>query len=738
MRMVCGFAAFLCVASGLPCAADISLIGLPRDGLTKVTESRIVHEDWGSVHVTIECNGEPESATLVASNPRERAYLCRTKAQTGACLVQTVIFRAPTYPRSCDALRVQVCNPTQAPAKARIVLSHQTTLSGLTLSPGGLSAGSRKLISLPKHTPPVLPLNEWGLASNSGPLVNWASPNEPCDPGFRNIRVGWGGEAITYRFRVEPNSQRFVVLGLCESHWDAPKQRPLVLQVEGAPDVSVDPIAEWGRHVPRCIGFSARDVDGDSFLTVSSVTPTNAPDRNSILNVVWVFRTDAPQDLDAVKRGERTPSAEYYVDCGGQQDPSLYAVGDIIYELDLPPKASRMLSFLIACQGASAPESLTDEIAVDRLEQAASSLWAEYLQRGAQIDVPDEAIIRALNASLAAIMMVQGQASKYLVARPSLAPNSFSYPAACDIIQALDLLGLHPEAQDCLLILWHSALPEPIAQWGQRDDGTWPCPEGNWGVQGRVLSAFGTHYALTRDRAWLAEVYPSVEKGADRLLFALKEHGGRLPVPAGAAERGCDPNAWASDGLRAAAAMATAMGKDEAARRFGEAARSPSKRVTARLETLNSLADTLQNGLWLGLTGEQLASGAEQAADAATGARFIALLRSLLIDDTGGELRLLPGAPSEWLSSSTPVAIQCLPTAFGPVSFRARVSLPGVLKIALTPPPICPEAITVPLPFAAASVQVIADGWQAELSKARDEVRLKPTSQATTVVVRAQ
>ena len=66
--------------------------------------------------------------------------------------------------------------------------------------------------------------------------------------------------------------QATVVLGLCESHWNAAGQRPLRCRAEGAPEQAVDPVAKWGQHQPGLLVFQARDENGDGKLVVTRAT----------------------------------------------------------------------------------------------------------------------------------------------------------------------------------------------------------------------------------------------------------------------------------------------------------------------------------------------------------------------------------------------------------------------------------------------------------------------------------
>lgn len=538
------------------------ITGLPDQGYTTVGGYSTLKEDWGSVTLRLEVEGYEATALEPLPPGNQCAPVVRAQGRCGPCELRTVIFRAPTYPTANDVIRATVTNHAGDATKATLVVDHTASGPDFTLSAEALLARDRRLIGLPAYAEPTLPMNDWGLASNAGPIAGWARPDEPCDPAFRNISVGWRGEPITYRFKVEPNAGRTVILGLCESHWTEPERRPLILQVEGAADLRVDPIGEWGQHVPKCLPFQAKDVNGDGWLTVTSITPPDAPDRNSILNVIWLFPANAAEDPEAVKRGERSEAAEYYVDLGGERDQSLYTVAEIPYHLELQPGEERALTFVVATQGGPASEGPQTPVEADRLLANAEGLWREWFEQGCRISIPEPGAMEVWNASLAGIMMLRGQASKYIIPRPSIDPNSFSYEAAADIVRALDLNGHHRDAEACLLMLWDSPLPKAIAQYGQREDGSWRLADDDWCSQGRVLTMLAEHYAITGDRGWLAKCYPGVVKGVEWLDKALKEHEGLLP---GARS---NPNQWAMEGLRGASSLAAALGKADDERRI--------------------------------------------------------------------------------------------------------------------------------------------------------------------------
>ncbi|MBU0640881.1 MAG: hypothetical protein KKB50_18600, partial [Planctomycetes bacterium] len=244
------------------------------------------------------------------------------------------------------------------------------------MSDSAVMLGNRAIVALPKGVQPLRRERSWGCASGGEPLPGWARPKSPCDPAFGNIRAGMGGVPLIYRFAVPAGEERTVVLGFCESHWTSAGQRPLEIYVEGAAKSDIDPIARWGRHGPGCLRFAARDANSDGRLQVVIAPHPNAADKNTILNVLWVFMPDIYVDPDEVQIG-KAPEAEYHVDVGGETDQLLYDGSKLSYEFQLEAGGRRELLFLLASPGArSVPDPQTMAWTSDSLRQAAEEVWA--------------------------------------------------------------------------------------------------------------------------------------------------------------------------------------------------------------------------------------------------------------------------------------------------------------------------------------------------------------------------
>jgi hypothetical protein len=189
-----------------------------------------------------------------------------------------------------------------------------------------------------------------------------------------------GGVPIVYRFAVPAGSQATVVLGVCESHWQAAGQRPLRCRVEGAEDQTVDPVAKWGVHQPGLLSFAARDADQDGKLTVTVRPAPHAPDQNPILNAIWIFGAGETPDLAKVLAGQLSDAAQYYVDVGGTPDQSIYPPGKMEFPLHLAAHGTQELMFLVACPGASAPVPGQSDWNARTLIRAARDVWRDWPQ----------------------------------------------------------------------------------------------------------------------------------------------------------------------------------------------------------------------------------------------------------------------------------------------------------------------------------------------------------------------
>ncbi|MBN1419525.1 MAG: hypothetical protein JXP34_12160 [Planctomycetes bacterium] len=369
-------APILVIAAGsLAAAAPAPEVVLHSPGFppSRVDARGALVEDWGAVSLALRQPagaGAPEVRYDAAPVPTAVAI----SAAGPVTLVRTM-YRSPIWPGGVDVLAARLANASDAPIDAAfdLVLPESVSL-GETIG----AAGGRAVIALPKGLVPARREERpWGCTGGVTAMPNWAKPEGPCDPAFRNISAGMGGVPINYRFTVPAGASRTIVLGFCESHWASAGRRPVEIAVEGAPKSEIDPVGVWGQHKPGCLRFDARDANQDGRLQVAILPHPKASDRNTILNAIWVFAPDAALDLGDVLRGKMTPSAEVYVDVGGEKDQMLYKGGTVTYRVRLDAKAERELLFLLASPGSSVlPDPETMAWTPATLRKAAEDVWA--------------------------------------------------------------------------------------------------------------------------------------------------------------------------------------------------------------------------------------------------------------------------------------------------------------------------------------------------------------------------
>ena len=348
------------------------LLSSPGFPPSKVDEQGVLHEDWGTIALHLR---QPEGAKRTSQRcEKETVPTAITAFSAGPVTLVQTAYRAPIWPGGVDVLTARLESTAAEAVEVSLDLAVPKEVS-FGESTGML--GGRAVIGLPKDVEPVREEQPWGCTGGVVPMPGWARPKGQCDPAFRNISAGMGGVPIIYRFAVPPGSKRTVVLGFCESHWPGAGIRPVEIYVEGAPKSEIDPIAAWGRHMPGCLQFEATDSDKDGRLRIVIAPHPKASDKNTILNVIWVFPPDVYVDTDEVLRGKLNGAAQYYVDVGGENDQLLYKGGRLTYQLRLEPNEEQELTFFLASPGSrSVPNPAATAWTSESLRRAAEEVWA--------------------------------------------------------------------------------------------------------------------------------------------------------------------------------------------------------------------------------------------------------------------------------------------------------------------------------------------------------------------------
>ena len=148
--------------------------------------------------------------------------------------------------------------------------------------------------------------------------------------------------------------------------------------MEGAAAQTVDPVAKWGQHKPGALVFAARDENGDGKLEVVVRAAAGAPDRNPILNAIWIFPAGESPNLERLVSGALGSAAIRYVDVGGENDQSIYPPGKLEYRIELPAGGAQELTFFVACPDSSAPTPDTSVWTAVTLRRATIEVWRDW------------------------------------------------------------------------------------------------------------------------------------------------------------------------------------------------------------------------------------------------------------------------------------------------------------------------------------------------------------------------
>ena len=296
-------------------------------------------EDWGAVKIQVRGEGVAAGPTQTeAIRLDEVIPAARATAECGAVRLIVTAYRAPAFPSGVDVLTARVEETRSQPAQVVLGLAlpegarrglRTVKLGGRTVLDAAVGAGGGTAVAR------VGLLRRGHAASRLGTArrpVRPGVPQHPRRPGRSADRISVSGAA------EEPGQRRAGLvrkpLGGARPAADQLPRRGRRAANRGS-DRQMGP-AQSGRD-----SLPARDANGDGMLEISVRPAAGAPDRNPILNAIWVFRPGDPPPLDEVVAGERSASALHYVDVGGENDQSLFPPGNWESRLELPAGGSR-------------------------------------------------------------------------------------------------------------------------------------------------------------------------------------------------------------------------------------------------------------------------------------------------------------------------------------------------------------------------------------------------------------
>ncbi|MEZ5410996.1 MAG: hypothetical protein R2761_23400 [Acidimicrobiales bacterium] len=361
-------------------------------------------------------------------------------------------------------------------------------------------------------------------------------------------------------------------------------------------------------------------------------------------------------------------------------------------------EAGRVGGVLDKVRGRRRPPAAAPPLPDPRAVAAADAVargWASVLAAGARITVPDSGLGE----------LADGARGRLLLAASDLGPRLASLASgAGDQLAALAFTGHHREVAAAAALLVDDLpparrLPEPaagadvLAALGlARSLATGPAgsviagsavaslaaagPGGGRAAGGSAAAGPGGEVAsplvdparLARLVEWALMVLRVVERGGDSRATSRARAGAALLAravdPAGAARLAADavllgggsPAPGGAPGVAGSGGDGQ-IGTDDPLAAAHRLIVGP----PATVDQVNELAaQASAAGVWGGAAGD----------DPAGAARYVAALRSLLVDDAGPGLSLLPGFPSSWRGGA--LEVHGLPTRHGAVSFAIR------------------------------------------------------------------
>ncbi len=426
-------------------------------------------------------------------------------------------------------------------------------------------------------------------------LIGWAVPRQPCEVAFCNIRVGYG-QPLGFRFPARAGERFTVVFGLCEGWHTNAAQRVLDLRVEGRTRRTVDLVGEFGRNVPVTFAFEAADENGDGWVNLEVAAASGAPDQNSILNRLWIYRAgEAPGETELLAAhgtdralasveatttlasadpprhdvllvrlrnrgaGAATVTPRLIVEtaatAGAAEFARELAFGDRtrifttvartglesrgqqhrlqFAPVTLAPGAEHTLAFGIG-RGEDAVALPGDVAAAESARERAAEYWAKLDLPYGHLEVPDPAGQGLLDACIRNIY--QAREIKQGLPAFQVGPTCYRGLWVVDgsfLIEAVTYLGRTNETRAGMAYLLGF----------QRPDGAFMLIDGHWKETGIVLWAIARHAQLTGDADWLRSVWPKVRRGVAAIQAMRK-----LP-PAGAPNEGLIPDGFSDGGL---------------------------------------------------------------------------------------------------------------------------------------------------------------------------------------------
>jgi len=196
-----------------------------------------------------------------------------------------------------------------------------------------------------------------------------------------------------------------------------------------------------------------------------------------------------------------------------------------------------------------------------------SEFWKKQLNQGAVFEVPEQKVMDMHKSSLMYDLMardLQEDRKTVIQTVSDVQYNRFFSRDAAFIIHTYDMLGLTKIAEECIEYILLKDEQGKLKGLLATHPDAW----------GQALWTLAAHYRITGDRSFAQRVYPAVPGHVDKLeAERAKDQWGLWPVSGPYDNERIDGHYtghsfWVLRGLKDAVDLATAVGKDDDARRF--------------------------------------------------------------------------------------------------------------------------------------------------------------------------
>ncbi len=295
--------------------------------------------------------------------------------------------------------------------------------------------------------------------------------------------------------------------------------------------------------------------------------------------MLYSFPTDPGYDQVSLSLGDRGLGMWRFLsgEIDGDPNPKYILdpytpMGLVTYRLPLKPKQSQSLIFKMPIvplpDGAPEVEQVRAADYAKTLQETVS-FWEGFVAKSPPLRFPEAKVQNALLANtITNLLAIDKVGDDYIMGVNKFQYHMYEVTDSALQDAALDDVGMEKIARKCMVYNLRVQQPNGFFQTGQDTSQLYE-------AFGHVLWIWGRHYLLTRDMAFLQQVYPGVLKAMDwELKVTQSDPLGLIPAASihdDAVLKDCHQSGqdlWTLVGLKNAITMAQAMGRSKDAERF--------------------------------------------------------------------------------------------------------------------------------------------------------------------------